>query len=98
MGLTYATEEVKATGEYKRAIALEDELLKDFPSLFGTGREVDAERFEEAAKAWEEAGFHGWAENYRAAVRRKEREGVFIFEHRKSCEPGTACECPAVEG
>lgn len=68
-GFTYATPEIKASAEYQAAEAFEFVLSVGFPGLFA-GSRVDVERFERAAVFWDACGFFGWADNYRAAIRR----------------------------
>lgn len=69
---SYATPEIKATATYQAAEAAETLLALEYPKLF-TGsddaRGDRSERFTAAALAWEAAGFFGWADNYRAALR-----------------------------
>ena len=71
---TYATPEIKATATYQDAAEFEAELALDYPKLF-TGEDywgstIDRDsRFTIAACLWDAAGFFGWADNYRAALR-----------------------------
>lgn len=69
-GYVFATPRIKASSLYQDAVAHEEALAADFPRLFTAPGPVDVERFDRAASLWERAGFFGWADNYRAAVRR----------------------------
>lgn len=64
---TYATPEIRRERTYQRAEALERELT---PNAW-MNPATPTSHLAVVADAWEEAGFLGWAENYRAEIERR---------------------------
>lgn len=76
----YATPEIKRERAYQRAEAIERALA---PAGVGT-LYISIDALAVIADAWEEAGFHGWAENYRAEIKRRQGRDLDRRRRRQS--------------
>lgn len=83
MSRVYATPEIKSERAFKRAEHLERTVAPRGWSTPG----LTLGDLEVLADAWEEAGFLGWADNYRAEARtrRSARRDVEGLKRRKTC-------------
>lgn len=82
-GYVYATPEVKQMRAYKRAVELE----MDVAPRGWSDPNVSIDDLEVLADAWEEAGFLGWADNYRAEVAHRIRRTARDARRSRSTHP-----------
>lgn len=91
---TYATAAIRAERRYQRAVELESSL----PSGLWMNPVAPTDVLEVLIDAWEEAGFGGWADNYRAEVERRRKTGRYAARDANRGMRSSKSSTPSARG